>query len=74
MYVKPDHQPAVYTILNFPVPDVDKTVDGLASRGVRFEKMEGFDQDEKGISRGQGPTIVWFKDPCGQHLSVHEEG
>ena len=74
VYVKPDHQPAVYTILNFPVPDVDKTVDGLASRGVRFEKYEGFDQDEKGISRGQGPTIAWFKDPAGNILSVHEEG
>jgi catechol 2,3-dioxygenase-like lactoylglutathione lyase family enzyme len=74
VYLKPDHQPAVYTILNFPVQDVEKTVDELASRGVEFERYEGFEQDEKGISRGQGPTIAWFKDPAGNILSVHEEG
>jgi catechol 2,3-dioxygenase-like lactoylglutathione lyase family enzyme len=74
VYLKPDHQPAVYTILNFPVQEVEKTVDELASRGVQFERYEGFGQDDKGISRGQGPTIAWFKDPAGNILSVHEEG
>jgi catechol 2,3-dioxygenase-like lactoylglutathione lyase family enzyme len=74
VYLKPDHQPAAYTILNFPVPDVEKTVDELTSRGVRFERYEAFEQDEKGIARGQGPTIAWFKDPAGNILSVHEEG
>jgi catechol 2,3-dioxygenase-like lactoylglutathione lyase family enzyme len=74
VYLKPDHQPAAYTILNFPVPDVENTVDELTSRGVRFERYEAFEQDEKGIARGQGPTIAWFKDPAGNILSVHEEG
>jgi catechol 2,3-dioxygenase-like lactoylglutathione lyase family enzyme len=72
VYIKPDHTPATYTILNFPVEDVDATVDALTERGVRFEKYEGFDQDEKGIHRGQGPAIAWFRDPAGNILSVHE--
>jgi predicted enzyme related to lactoylglutathione lyase len=73
VYAKPDFEPATYTILNFPVEDVDGTVDELAERGVTFEKYEGFDQDEKGIARGDaGPTIAWFKDPAGNILSVHE--
>jgi catechol 2,3-dioxygenase-like lactoylglutathione lyase family enzyme len=73
VYVRPDHEPAAYTILNFPVDDIDKVVDELASRGVKFEKYEGFDQDEKGIARGQGPNIAWFKDPAGNILSVLKE-
>jgi catechol 2,3-dioxygenase-like lactoylglutathione lyase family enzyme len=63
VYQKPDFTPATYTILNFPIDDIDKTVDGLAARGVSFEKYEGFGQDEKGIARAQGPSIAWFKDP-----------
>jgi catechol 2,3-dioxygenase-like lactoylglutathione lyase family enzyme len=74
VYVKPDHAPATYTILNFPVDDVDTTVDALIERGVQFEKYEGFEQDEKGINRGQGPLIAWFRDPAGNILSVHELG
>jgi catechol 2,3-dioxygenase-like lactoylglutathione lyase family enzyme len=74
VYVKPDHTPATYTILNFPVDDVDGTVDALIERGVQFEKYEGFEQDEKGINRGQGPLIAWFRDPAGNILSVHEQG
>ncbi len=75
VYVKPDHTPATYTILNFPVDDIEATVDGLAERGVRFERYDGFDQDEKGISRGGGgPNIAWFKDPAGNVLSVLEQG
>ena len=71
IYVKPDHQPATYTVLNFPVDDVEATVDGLAGRGVEFERYEGFDQDEKGISRSPaGPLIAWFKDPAGNILAV----
>jgi catechol 2,3-dioxygenase-like lactoylglutathione lyase family enzyme len=74
VYLKPDHTPASYTILNFPVDDVDKAVDELARRGVRFERYEGFEQDEKGIFRGGGPLIAWFKDPAGNILSVIQQG
>ena len=73
VYVKPDFVPATYTILNFPVDDVDAAVDELAGRGVSFERYEGFDQDEKGIARGNGPTIAWFTDPAGNILSVIQE-
>ena len=73
VYAKPDFAPATYTILNFPVPDVEATVDALAERGVAFERYEGFDQDEKGIAHGPGPTIAWFRDPAGNILSVHSE-
>jgi predicted enzyme related to lactoylglutathione lyase len=72
IYRKPDFVPATYTILNFPVDDVDAAVDELAARGVSFERYEGFDQDEKGIARGNGPTIAWFRDPAGNILAVHE--
>lgn len=73
IYHKPDFVPATYTILNFPVDDVDATVRELEGRGVTFERYEGFDQDEHGIARGNGPTIAWFKDPAGNILSVLEE-
>jgi predicted enzyme related to lactoylglutathione lyase len=73
IYLKRDFVPATYTILNFPVEDVDAAVDELTARGVAMERYEGFDQDEKGIARGdQGPTIAWFKDPAGNILAVHE--
>ena len=74
LYVKPDHAPATYTILNFPVDDVEGTVDALAGRGVRFERYDGMEQDDKGINRGEGPLIAWFKDPAGNILSVIEQG
>ena len=70
VYPKPDHTPASYTILNFPVDDVEATVDALTGRGVRFERYQGFDQDDKGIQRGGGPLIAWFKDPAGNVLSI----
>ena len=70
IYPKPDFTPATYTILNFPVEDVDAAVDELAARGVEMERYEGFEQDDKGIARGQGPDIAWFKDPAGNILSV----
>jgi len=70
VYPKPDHTPASYTILNFPVDDVEATVDALTERGVRFERYQGFDQDDKGIQRGGGPLIAWFKDPAGNVLSI----
>jgi catechol 2,3-dioxygenase-like lactoylglutathione lyase family enzyme len=73
VYPKPDHRPADYTILNFPVDDIDKAVDELSARGVRFERYDGFEQDEKGIARGEGPYIAWFKDPAGNVLSVLQE-
>jgi catechol 2,3-dioxygenase-like lactoylglutathione lyase family enzyme len=73
VYPKRNHTPATYTILNFPVDDIDKAVDELASRGVRFERYEDMQQDEKGIHRGDGPDIAWFKDPAGNVLSVLRE-
>jgi catechol 2,3-dioxygenase-like lactoylglutathione lyase family enzyme len=74
VYPKPDHAPATYTILNFPVPDIDEAVGQLATRSVRFERYDGFDQDERGISRGGGgPPIAWFKDPAGNILAVLED-
>ena len=73
VYPKDDHAPASYTILNFPVADIEEAVDALTERGVRFERYEGFDQDEKGISRAEGPAIAWFKDPAGNILSVIQE-
>jgi catechol 2,3-dioxygenase-like lactoylglutathione lyase family enzyme len=73
VYPKPDHTPATYTILNFPVDDIDNAVDQLAARGVRFERYDGLEQDESGIVRGGGPYIAWFKDPAGNVLSVLQE-
>jgi len=70
VYPKPDFTPATYTILNFPVEDVDAAVDELTARGVEFERYEGFGQDERGIARGNGPDIAWFKDPAGNVLAV----
>jgi catechol 2,3-dioxygenase-like lactoylglutathione lyase family enzyme len=74
VYPKPDHAPATYTILNFPVPDLDKTVAELTARGVQFERYEGFSHDDQGIVRDSGgPAIAWFKDPAGNILSVLEQ-
>jgi catechol 2,3-dioxygenase-like lactoylglutathione lyase family enzyme len=74
IYPKPNHEPSTYTVLNFPVDDVDAAVDDLTSRGVAFERYNVPDltTDEKGIYRGQGPTIAWFRDPAGNILSVLE--
>ena len=73
VYTKPDHSPATYTILNFPVADVEGTVDGLIQRGVRFEQYDGIEQDDKGINRGQGPLIAWFRAPAGNILPIIEQ-
>jgi catechol 2,3-dioxygenase-like lactoylglutathione lyase family enzyme len=72
VYPKPNHVPATYTILNFPVDDVDTAVDGLTRAGVEFEHYDWADlkTDEKGIMRGNGPDIAWFKDPAGNIVSV----
>jgi len=70
VYPKPDHTPAEFTVLNFPVDDVEVAVDALTERGVAFELYEGAPQDEKGIMRGNGPDIAWFRDPAGNILSV----
>ena len=74
VYPKPDHQPASFTILNFPVDNIDEAVDELSGKGVSFEKYEGMHQDDKGIARGKaanmGPDIAWFKDPSGNILSI----
>jgi catechol 2,3-dioxygenase-like lactoylglutathione lyase family enzyme len=76
VYPKPDFTPATYTILNFPVDDIDAAVDQLAARGVRFERYDAFgqEQDEKGVWRGEGPPIAWFKDPAGNILAVLQLG
>ncbi len=72
IYPKPDFAPATYTILNFPVEDVEKAVDELSAKGVTFERYDGFDQDEKGIDRsGPAGGIAWFTDPAGNILAVH---
>lgn len=73
IYPKPDHVPATYTILNFPVDDIDATADELIERGVTFQRYEGIEQDEKGIARAGGPYIAWFTDPAGNVLSVLQE-
>jgi catechol 2,3-dioxygenase-like lactoylglutathione lyase family enzyme len=73
VYPKPDHIPATYTILNFPVDDIEAAVDELARRGVQFERYPGGTQDEKGIHRGEGPYIAWFRDPAGNILSVLQD-
>lgn len=74
LYPKQDHIPATFTVLNFPVSDVEKAVDELNSRGVEFERYTGeLQTDEKGIFRGRGPLIAWFKDPAGNILSVIED-
>jgi catechol 2,3-dioxygenase-like lactoylglutathione lyase family enzyme len=73
VYRKPDFVPATYTILNFDVDDIDVAVDGLAGRGVEFERYDDFEQDEKGIMHGPGPHIAWFKDPAGNILSVLQQ-
>ena len=74
IYPKPDHVPATFTVLNFPVADVDQAVNELSKRGVSFEKYNGPEvkTDEKGIMRGNGPTIAWFKEPAGNILSLLE--
>jgi predicted enzyme related to lactoylglutathione lyase len=77
MYPKDNHTPATYTILNFPIDDIERAVDELTSKGVTFEQYENV-TDERGIARGlstgQGPDIAWFKDPAGNILSVLKEG
>jgi catechol 2,3-dioxygenase-like lactoylglutathione lyase family enzyme len=72
IYPRPNHAPAQFTVLNFPVDDVQAAVEALTARGVRFERFPGFDTDEQGIFRGAGPTIAWFRDPAGNILSVVE--
>ena len=74
VYPKPNHVPATFTVLNFPVKNVNQTVEELKKRGVRFEiyNLPDLKTDEKGIMRGKGPTIAWFKDPSGNILSVLE--
>jgi catechol 2,3-dioxygenase-like lactoylglutathione lyase family enzyme len=78
IYPKPNHEPATFTILNFPVDHIEQAVDQLTKLGVRFESYEGeMKTDEKGIfrgaARGEGPNIAWFKDPAGNILSVLEQ-
>jgi catechol 2,3-dioxygenase-like lactoylglutathione lyase family enzyme len=73
VYPKPDHAPAAYTILNFRVADIEQAVDELVASGVTLERYAGFEQDERGIFRGGGPYIGWFKDPAGNVLAVLQE-
>jgi catechol 2,3-dioxygenase-like lactoylglutathione lyase family enzyme len=74
VYPKPNHEPATFTILNFPVANIDQTVDELTAARVTFERYDEMEQDDRGIARGGGgPNIAWFKDPAGNILSVLEE-
>lgn len=74
LYGKPNHVPATFTVLNFPVANIDKAVDYLIEKGVKFEHYNGFDMDDKNISRSkEGPYIAWFKDPAGNILSVLQD-
>lgn len=73
VYPKHDHVPATFTILNFPVEDIEATVDDLVARGVVFERYPGLSTDERGIFRGGGPLIAWFTDPARNILSVLEQ-
>ena len=70
IYPKDNHLPASFTVLNFPMSDVDAAVDSLTKAGVTMERYEGFNQDERGIMRDQGPPIAWFKDPAGNVVAV----
>jgi predicted enzyme related to lactoylglutathione lyase len=74
VYPKPDHTPASFTVLNFPVDDIDQAVDELNARGVPILRYEGFETDARGIYRGEGRLIAWFTDPAGNVLSVAQEG
>mgnify|MGYP003288846885 CR=1 FL=1 len=76
IYDKPDFTPATYTVLNFPVPDVDAAVDELTRNGIEMAQFDGFEQDDKGIARPGpegGPTIAWFRDPAGNIIAVHSD-
>jgi len=75
LYAKPNHEPATFTVLNFPVTDVEKAVADLKAKGVTFESYDfpNLKTDSDNISRGGGPKIAWFKDPAGNILSVLEE-
>ncbi|MGZ4544738.1 MAG: VOC family protein [Blastococcus sp.] len=73
VYAKPDHTPATFTVLNFPVTDIEQAVDGLAARGVEFLHYENPPTDAKGIMRAGGPLIAWFTDPAGNVLSVLQD-
>ena len=73
VYPKENHEPAAHTVLNFAVEDVDDAVARLTDAGVTLERYDGFEQDEQGVMRGEGPAIAWFKDPAGNTLSVLEE-
>ena len=72
IYPKDNHEPATFTVLNFPVDDIDSAVDKLTEAGITFERYDGMGQDQRGIMRDNGPAIAWFKDPAGNILSVLE--
>ena len=73
IYPKEHHTPATFTILNFPVDDIDLAAEELEARGIEFERYEGMVQDENGVFRGGGPLIAWFKDPAGNILSILQQ-
>ena len=73
VYPKPDHSPASFTILNFPVDDIDWAVDELTARGAPIQHFKGFQTDARGIYHGEGRSIAWFTDPAGNVLSVVQE-
>jgi catechol 2,3-dioxygenase-like lactoylglutathione lyase family enzyme len=74
IYPKENHEPATFTVLNFPVDDIDSAVDALNRAGIQLERYEGIDQDERGIARDEYTSIAWFQDPAGNILSVLRGG
>ena len=74
IYPKENHEPATFTVLNFPVDDIDSAIDALSRAGIQLERYEGIDQDERGIARDEYTSIAWFKDPAGNILSVLQSG
>jgi catechol 2,3-dioxygenase-like lactoylglutathione lyase family enzyme len=72
IYPKDNHEPATFTVLNFPVENIDQAVDRLTKAGITFERYDGMGQDDRGNMRDNGPAIAWFKDPAGNILSVLE--
>ncbi len=73
VYEQPNATPASFTILNFEVDDIERTIEALAARGVRFERYDDIEQDDRGVFRAEGPLAAWFKDPSGNVLSVLQE-
>lgn len=64
-------EPAAHTVMGWEVDDVHRTIRALAARGVTFERFEYLEQDGDGVwTSPGGARVAWFKDPCGNLLSL----